>query len=44
MSKNDGHYAIQIPYSAAEDDSINAIQTSDDWRNFIVKYAKVVVL
>ena len=44
MSKNDGHYAIQIPYLAAEDESVSAIKTSDDWRQFVVKYAKIVVL
>lgn len=44
MNKNDGHYAIQIPYSAAEEDSIDAIKTPDDWRRFVVKYAKIVVL
>jgi hypothetical protein len=44
MNKNDGHYAIQIPYLAAEDDSVKAIKTADDWRRFVVKYAKIVVL
>jgi len=44
MDNNHGHYAIQIPASAADDSQIDNIDTAEDWRNFVVKYAKVVVL
>ena len=44
MDGNDGHYAIQIPASVADDVSVDAIATADDWREFVVKYAKVIVL
>ena len=44
MDNNNGHYAIQIPASAADDGEIESINTAEDWRNFVVKHAKVIVL
>lgn len=44
MDGNEGHYAIQIPASVAEEASVDAIATAKDWREFVVKYAKVIVL
>jgi hypothetical protein len=44
MNKNNGHYAIQVPASVTDDDSVSAIETAEEWRDFVVKYAKVIVL
>lgn len=42
MDNNSGHYAIQIPATATED--ARDISTAEEWRNFVVKHAKVIVL
>lgn len=44
MSGNDGHYAIQIPVHIDEFEAVQAIKTSEGFRNFVLKYGKIEVI
>lgn len=44
MENNDGHYAIQIPVDIDDEEAWTAMSSSEAFRDFIIKYGKVVVL
>lgn len=41
---NDGPYAIEIPVDIDEEEAILAISNPEGWRNFVLKYGKVLVI
>jgi len=44
MVMNDGHYSILIPEEVPEELALNASDTAEKFREFVVKYAKIEVL
>ena len=44
MIVNDGHYSILIPEEIPEDLALEASDTAEKFREFVVKYAKIEVL
>jgi hypothetical protein len=44
MEENDGHYSILIPYEISEDEALSAMQTSQDFRAFVLRHARVEVI
>lgn len=44
IAMNNGHYSIQIPYEIPEEMAIEANETPEKFREFILKYAKIEVL
>ena len=44
MVMNDGHYSILIPEEIPEELALNASDTAEKFREFVVKYAKIEVL
>lgn len=44
MSMNDGHYSILIPEEIPEELALDASDTAEKFREFVVKYAKIEVL
>ena len=44
INMNGGHYSIQIPYEVPEEMAIEANQSSEKFREFILKYAKIEVI
>ena len=44
MHYNDGHYSILIPEEIPEELALNASDTAEKFREFVVKYAKIEVL
>jgi hypothetical protein len=41
---NDGHYSILIPEEIPEELALDASDTAEKFREFVVKYAKIEVL
>ena len=44
MEENDGHYAIRIPEDVPDEEAFEAMGSSEDFRNFLLKYGKIEVL
>ena len=42
MDQNDGHYTIQVPVDVDDDAAANAMDSAEAFRDFIIKYAKVL--
>jgi len=44
MRFNNGHYSVQIPTDVSEDLALEANDTSETFREFVLRYAKIEVL
>ena len=44
IALNGGHYSIQIPHEIPEEMAIEASDTPEKFREFVLKYAKIEVL
>jgi len=44
MEDNGGHFSIQVPDTVDEDVSMNAFQSAESFRDFVLHYAKIEVL
>jgi hypothetical protein len=44
MDGNDGQYKIEVSATVTSEDSVVAIDTAEEWRDFVVKHGKVIVL
>jgi hypothetical protein len=44
IEENGGYYSIQIPVEIDEDEALLAFSSSENFREFILKYGKVEVL
>jgi hypothetical protein len=44
MSRNNGHYSIQIHANVDEKTAFAAMNSSEEFHDFVVKYAKVEVI
>ena len=44
ISLNGGHYSIQIPYEIPEEMAMEANDSPEKFREFVIKYAKIEVL
>lgn len=44
MAQNDGHYAIHVPVDVDDDAAANAMDSAEAFREFIIKYAKVLTI
>jgi hypothetical protein len=44
MDENDGHYAILVPEDVPEELADTANDSAENFRNFVLKYARVEVL
>ena len=44
MADNEGHYSIQVPNDVPDEDAILAMGNYEDFRQFIIKHAKVEVI
>jgi hypothetical protein len=41
MAENEGNYVVQIPEDVPDEDAIEAMLSTDTWREFVKKHAKV---
>lgn len=44
MRKNKGHYSVQVPEKINEVDVMKAMETPEDFRNFIIHHGKIEVI
>lgn len=44
MAKNHGHYTVTVPEEIDEDVVLEAMETSESMREFIIRHARVEVL
>ncbi len=44
MAGNEGHYALEIPVGVEDEEAIVAMTDAKAFRDFVMKYGKVVVL
>lgn len=44
MQANDGHYTVHIPVELDEAELVEAMETAEAFREFIIRYGKVEVL
>ena len=44
MYMNDGHYSILVPHEISEELALEASDSAEKFREFVVKYAKIEVL
>jgi len=44
IENNDGNYAIKVPVDIDDDEALEAMASSETFREFIIKYGKVEVI
>jgi hypothetical protein len=44
IESNDGNYAIKVPVDIDDDEALEAMSSSETFRDFIIKYGKVEVI
>ena len=44
IENNDGNYAIKVPVDIDDDEALEAMSSSETFREFIIKYGKVEVI
>ena len=44
IENNDGNYAIKVPVDIDDDEAMEAMSSSETFREFIIKYGKVEVI
>ena len=44
MTKNKGHYSVQVPNDVDNEEVINAMDNAKDFRDFIIRNAKIEVI
>jgi hypothetical protein len=44
IESNDGNYAIKVPVDIDDDEALEAMSSSETFREFIIKYGKVEVI
>jgi hypothetical protein len=41
LIENGGNYIVQIPQEVPDEDALEAMEDSDAWREFVLRYGKV---
>jgi hypothetical protein len=44
MDENHGVFSVKVPDSMDDEEAMDALQNTSDFRDFVIKYGKVVVL